>query len=96
MAKVGTGKYTGSAQAFILWYEEQIDLYNSMARTDEAMITEDQAMGMIQNAVAHQRELAMVSTTLDSTFITTGKPADFHMYRSLLLSACATEKQVAE
>ena len=88
--KFGTGRYQhNDSTGFVLLVESHIDLFNSMARTSDAQITEHQAMGIIQNAVSQCSELAHVSTTLDTVTVTSGNPPTLHMYRTLLFSACA-------
>ena len=88
-ARLGNGKWRRTTYEFVLHFEEKVDQYNSLCRTNQSAINDHQTMTLLQNAVSPIRELSNVSQQLEILFMTSGVTADYMQYRNLLLSACS-------
>ena len=92
--RLGRGsKWRQSYYSFVLYFDEKVELYNSMTRNDDSQLNDDQAMNLLKNAVSHVPALAAISTSLEIQYTLTGHAPTMDQYRDLLLSACATYDQ---
>ena len=87
-AKLGTGStWKGSTQSFLLHYQEQFRLYESI--TDKSTHMADPVKKtLLENAVSGVHDLNLVKTQAEQIQVaTSGAPLDYKAYSDLLLNA---------
>jgi hypothetical protein len=84
-ANIVDGKWTGTTQAFILNWQEQLRKYNDLQTVDK--ITESLKLAMILNAVKGLQPFQSVKENENNSFKRTGTNLDYENYSELLLSA---------
>ncbi len=91
--RLGTGLWKGTTEAFILHWQNQVRLYETLTPTSDHF-GNGQKKIMLQNAVHPVAELRQVKTTADQHRTQTGRALTYDQYCNLLLSAAqAYDKQ---
>jgi len=84
--RVGDGQWNGTAHGFILHWQEQVRLYESLVDAS-AHFNNGQKLHMLQNAVHPLQELRQVKNQADQLQAYHGRPMPYETYCRLLLSA---------
>jgi hypothetical protein len=87
-AKIGDGSWHGTAENFILNWQEQICLYERLTPTS-GHFSDEQKLTMLQTAVHPIQELHQVKATAALIKVHTQKDLDYNAYYSLLLSTAS-------
>jgi hypothetical protein len=87
-AKIGDGSWHGTAENFILNWQEQIRLYERLTPT-AGHFSDEQKLTMLQTAVCPLQELCQVEATATLLKVRTQKDLDYDAYSSLLLSTAS-------
>jgi len=86
--RIGDGMWNGTSHSFILHWQEQVRLYESLVDT-ASHFSSDQKMHMLQNAVHPEEELRQVKNQADQLQAFHGKSIGYDPYCKLLLSAAS-------
>ena len=86
--RIGDGHWNGSSHSFILHWQEQVRLYESLVDSS-AHFNSGQKMHMLQNAVHPLQELHQVKNQADQLQAFHGKTMKYESYCNLLLSAAS-------
>jgi len=84
--RVGDGQWNGTTHGFILHWQEQVRLYESLVDTS-AHFNDGQKLHMLQNTVHPLQELRQVKNQADQLQAYHGRPMPYETYCRLLLSA---------
>jgi hypothetical protein len=84
-AKIGYGSWHGTAEIFILNWQEQIRLYERLTPTS-GHFSDEQKLTMLQTAVHPLQELCQVKATATLLKVHTKQDLEYEAYTSLLLS----------
>ena len=87
-AKVGDGSWHGTAENFILNWQEQVRLYERLVPTSDHF-SDGQKRVMLQTAVHPLQELRQVKATAEMLKVHHGKDIGYDAYVSLLLSTAS-------
>ena len=88
-AKIGDGSWHGTAENFVLNWQEQVRLYERLVPLTDHF-SDGQKRVMLQTAVHPLQELRQVKATAEMLKVHHGKDIDYDAYVSLLLS-CASD-----
>ena len=80
--------WNGTSHSFILHWQEQVRLYESLVDT-ASHFSSEQKMHMLQNAVHPEEELRQVKNQADQLQAFHGKSIGYDPYCKLLLSAAS-------
>ena len=86
--KIGDGHWNGTAHSFILHWQEQVQLYESLVDS-AAHFNPEQKMHMLQNVVHPLQDLRQVKNQADQLQAFHGKTMSYESYCNLLLSAAS-------
>jgi hypothetical protein len=86
-AKIGDGSWHGTAENFILNWQEQIRLYERL--TPISSHFSDEKLTMLQTAVHPLQELCQVKATAAMLKVHTKQDLDYEAYTSLLLATAS-------
>jgi len=86
--RIGDGQWNGSTHSFILHWQEQVRLYESLV-DQTAHFNSGQKMHMLQNAVHPLQDLRNVKNQADQLQAFHGKAIKYESYCNLLLSAAS-------
>jgi hypothetical protein len=87
-AKIGDGSWHGTAENFILNWQEQIRLYERLTPSS-GHFSDEQKLTMLQTAVHPLQELCKVTATPALLKVHTKKDLDYEAYSSVLLSTAS-------
>ena len=87
-AKIGDGSWNGTAENFILNWQEQVRLYERLVPTTDHF-SDGQKRTMLQTAVHPLQELRQFKATAAMLKVHHGKDIDYEGYISLLLSTAS-------
>ena len=86
--RIGDGLWKGTSHSFVLHWQEQVRLYESLVDT-ASHFSPEQKMHMLQNAVHPEEELRQVKNQADQLQAFSGKSIGYDSYCNLLLSAAS-------
>ena len=86
--KIDDGSWQGTAEGFILNWQEQLAKYENLTDTAETF-SDIQKYNMLQNAVMPIADLYNVKVNVDIWYIITGNILSYQQYVGLLLSAAS-------
>jgi len=86
--RIGDGMWNGTSHSFILRWQEQVWLYESLVDTTSHFSSE-QKMHMLQNTIHPKEELRQVKNQADQMQAFHGKGIGYDSYCNLLLSAAS-------
>ncbi len=84
--RIRDGLWNGTSHSFVLHWQEQVQLYESLVDT-ASHFSPEQKMHMLQNEVHPQEELRQVKNQPDQLQVFHGKGIGYDSYCNLLLSA---------
>jgi hypothetical protein len=87
-AKIGDGAWHGTAENFVLNWQEQVCLYERLTPTS-GHFSDEQKLTMLQTAVHPLQELCQVKATAALLKVHTQKNLDYDAYSSHLLSTAS-------
>ena len=85
-AKLGKGKWCGTSESFILNWQEQVRLYESMVEGDDCF-SNGQKRSMLQNSGHSLKLLRAVKDMADQFKVRTGTHLSYEEYSNLLIPA---------
>ncbi len=86
--RIGDGHWNGTTHSFILHWQEQVQLYESLV-DQTAHFSSEQKMHMLLNSVYPQEELQQVKNQPDQLQAFHGRAIKYDSYCNLLLSAAS-------
>jgi hypothetical protein len=87
-AKIGEGSWHGTAENFILNWQEQTHFYEQLTLSS-GHFSDEQKLTMLQTAVQPLQELCQVKATAALLKVHTQKDLDYDAYSSLLISTAS-------
>jgi hypothetical protein len=88
-AKIGDGSWHGTAENFILNWQEQIRLYERHLTPSSGHFSDEQNLTMLQTTVYPLQEPCQVKATAAMHKVHTQKDIEYDVYSSLLLSTAS-------